>query len=414
MFWILAMAFVIGFAMAFSIGANDVANSMAPSVGAKALTLKQAVLIAGVLEFAGAYVFGRSVVETIRKGIVNIDLITDPNVLLAGAFAALIASVIFVVISTAFSMPVSTSHAIVGAMAGFGVVAVGAHAVCWVRLFWISIAWVLSPVLGALLAFGFFKLFVWTVLHNDRPANAVVIAGPISAGVTVLVLGVMFCMEVLHCRDLTVPLLLSVPLAAITGLLTWHVIRRRWRRAFGAGAEDAGAEKHFSFVEGVYRRLQLGTACYVSLAHGSNDVANAIGPIAAIYVVAQTGLVSGNVEFPRWLLAFGGVGIALGAWIWGHRVMQTIGHNITEITNTRGFTISFSTATTVLLASVLGMPVSTTHTVVGAVVGVGFARGLEAVNLSVVRQIVLSWFLTVPAAAATSAIVYLVIRPYFH
>ncbi len=326
--WFVVVAGVIGFYVAWNIGANDAANSMATSYGSKALTLKQIIVIASILEFTGAVFFGKKVTHTIAKGIVPIELL-DHNLVVYGVLAALLSAGFWITISTYYHLPVSTTHSIVGAMVGFGLAAVSQNHLTLDQIKWdvlarIVLSWVISPLFGAALAFVVFSLIRFLLL--DR---------------------------------------------------------------FATGS-----------IEHVFRYLQVLTACYMAFAHGSNDVANATGPIAAIMGY------SGSVPF--WVLFFGGVGIAVGIATWGYRVIETVGKQITELTFTRGFSAEFATATTVLLASNFGMPVSTTHTLVGSVIGVGLAGGLASVNLKIVQKIIFSWIVTVPVAAAMTISLYTV------
>lgn len=392
----LILAIIIGLAMAMAIGANDVANSMATAVGAKAITIKQAVIIAAILEFSGAFFFGKTVTETIRNGIVSADAVTDPKAMLFGAFAALIAATLWIFMATAFELPVSTTHSIVGGMVGFGIAAAGLNAVHWGKIAFIVASWFLSPFLGGILAFMMFQYISKTILRKKRPFAATKIVSPVLIGLTFFIMTLMFIVKALHySASLLMPISLSLNIALATGVASYIWLRKKKARG-----------NKYDAVEGVFRKLQIMTSCYVSIAHGANDVANAIGPLAAIYAIIQYGNIASKVEVPKSLLALGGIGIALGVAIWGHKVMKTVGTKITELNNTRGFSIDFATATTVLLASAFGLPVSSTHTVVGAVVGVGYARGVEAVNLEVIKQIVASWLITVPAGAILSGVLY--------
>lgn len=396
MLFVLILAIIVGFAMAMAIGANDVANSMATAVGAKAITIKQAVIIAAILEFSGAFFFGKMVTETIRKGIIKADVITEPKMMLAGAFAALIAATLWIFIATAFELPVSTTHSIVGGMTGFGIAAAGLEAVNWGKMAFIVASWFVSPFLGGLLAYVMFTYISKRILRKKRPFAATKEVAPILIGLTFFIVSMMFIVKAMHYKgSYLIPLSISLNIAFIGGIINY--IRLRRKKVKG---------NRYEAVENVFRKLQIMTSCYVSLAHGANDVANAIGPLAAIYGIIQYGNIVSKVEVPKGLLALGGLGIAVGVAVWGHKVMKTVGTKITELNNTRGFSIDFSAATTVLLASALGLPVSSTHTVVGAVVGVGYARGVGAINLDVIKQIVVSWFITVPAGAIMAAIFY--------
>lgn len=390
-------AFLVGFGMAFSIGANDVANSMATAVGAKAITPKQAVIIASILEFLGAVLFGAHVTKTIAKGIVDLNLINDPNKILVGAFSALIASIIWILIATYWGMPVSTTHSIVGGMIGFGLAAGGTEIINWGTLLKIVITWVTSPLIGGAFAYFIFKLISWTILHRKHPAKAAKYVAPILLGVTFYIIAVLFVVKTLK-KDIVFGNNIGLIIGAVAFVLSYLSLRR---------AKVDGNE--YDLVERIFKRAQVVTSCYVSFSHGANDVANAVGPLSLIYIIITSGTVSGVIEIPKYVLFLGGIGISFGVAIFGYRVMKTVGQDITELNNSRGFSIDFATATTVLVASTLGMPVSTTHTVVGAVSGVGFARGIEVVNVGILKNIIISWVVTVPFAAGVSALLYILI-----
>jgi PiT family inorganic phosphate transporter len=394
--FLLIFALFVGFVMAISIGANDVANSMATAVGAKAITIKQAMIIAAILEFSGAFLFGRMVTETVWKGIVKTEAITEPMTIVTGALAALIAATLWVFIATAFGLPVSTSHSIVGGMVGFGIAALGLSAINWGKIGFIVMSWFISPVMGGGLTFLLFKFISKTILHKRRPFTASKRIAPILIGTTFFIITVMFCKQTLRLKGGNLlPLSVALNIAFVGGILSYRFLRRLKLKG-----------NQYAAVEEIFRRLQIGTSCYVSLAHGANDVANAIGPLAAIYAILQYGTISSKITVPKELLALGGVGISIGVVTYGYKVMKTIGTQITELNNTRGFSIDVGTATTVLLASALGLPISSTHTVVGSVVGVGYARGVGAVNLGVIKQIILSWLITVPAGIVGAVIIY--------
>ncbi len=397
-------AAAIGFYMAWSIGANDVANSMATAVGAKAITFKQAVLIAGILNFAGAILLGPHVAGTIKGGIVKASMISDPHTLLLGFIASLIAAAIWVTLSTWRELPISTTHSVIGALIGFGIIAGGVSSIDWTVMGKVASSWILSPLFGCIIAFIVFKIIVKTIFAKDEPVKASKIIGPIAIGVTAfLIVSSLFLKtklsEISGISDLPEVLLISTVVSAIACVIAMFLLRNI----------EAKSAQDYVTVEGIFRKLQIVTSCYVAFSHGANDVANAIAPVAAIIPLAS-GEMSLTAAIPTELLALGGIGIALGCLTWGRRVMRTVGGRITSLTNTRGFSVDFAAATTVLVASKLGLPVSTSHTVVGAVIGVGLARGLEAVDLSVIKKIVVSWLLTVPIAAATSAVIFICLR----
>ncbi len=401
-FLILIVGYIFGFYMSWNIGANDVANSMATAVGAGAITIRQALFIAGILNVVGAVFIGGHVTETIRKGIVAPELLSDPHMALIGALSALLAASLWVSFATWKSLPVSTTHAIVGAMIGFGVMAGGVASVNWSKLGAVVASWIISPLFSLAIGWTVFKLIIRLVLSRRSPFEAAIRLSPIFIGAAVFVVALSFVFKTPLGKDLELgtfhSLLIAFLLSAAAGCLGRWLLRR-WIRT-KEGSEGA---------EAVFRTIQVGTSCYVALAQGANDVANAIGPLALIYFLAETGAVAEKVPVPVFLLLFGGVGIACGIGMAGHRVMETIGRRITTLTNSRGFSVDFAAATTVLAASKLGLPVSTTHASVGGVLGVGLARGLEAVNFSIILKIILYWVLTVPAAAGTCMILYKVL-----
>ncbi len=395
---ILIAGYTIGFYMAWNIGANDVANSMASAVGAKAITIRQAIFIAGILNCLGATFIGAHVTNTIRKGIVSTDILTDPHLLLIGALAALLASALWVSFATWKSLPVSTTHSIVGAMIGFGIMAGGFSVINWGKLGAVVASWVISPVFSMLIAWGMFKIIVRFILARKNAGRRAVKLSPYFIGIAVFIVILSFLFKTPLGKTFGINTPAALLLAAVLAALVGQMGRMLIARFTDAAAADG--------TEAIFRKIQIGTSCYVALAQGANDVANAIGPLAVIYFIVQTGQIGTQVQVPIFLLLFGGIGIACGIGMAGHRVMDTIGTRITTLTNTRGFSVDFAAATTVLVASKLGLPVSTTHAAVGGVLGVGIARGIEAVNFRIMLQIVLYWILTLPAAALTSMILF--------
>lgn len=375
---------------------------MASAVGAKAITFKQAVLIAGVLNFVGAVFVGEHVVETVKGGIVKVGMISDPQILLFGFVSSLLAAAIWVTMSTWKEMPISTTHSIIGALMGFGLISSGITCVNWGKVGSVVASWVLSPLAGCILAFIVFKIIVKLIFARDQPVEAAKVVGPFIMGATAFMISSSLLLKtslgtMIGVTRISSVLLLSGSLAAITIILALLVLRN----------VQAQKVEDYATVENIFRRLQVCTSCYVAFAHGANDVANAIGPVAAIIPLATRGEMNVYAPVPFWLLALGGVGIAIGCLTWGRRVMRTVGERITSLTNTRGFSVDFGAATTVLVASKLGLPISTSHTVVGAVIGVGLARGLEAVDLGIIKKIVVSWVVTLPVAAATSVAIFI-------
>jgi PiT family inorganic phosphate transporter len=391
----------LGFALAFAIGANDVANSMATAVGSKAITPKQAVLIAAVLELSGAVLFGSHVTSTIMKGIVKWEFVSDPNILLLGAMATLISTTVWILVATFWSMPISTTHSVVGGMMGFGVVAAGWNAVNWMTMMRIALTWIISPLFGALLSYTIFKIITWTILHKDSPYNAAKKNAPYFIAAMFFIIAFLFCYKTLY-MDLIFVILVALALSDIALLISIKIFSKRMTLE--------KPDNEYEEVEKIFRKMQVFTSCYVSFSHGANDVANAIGPLALIFAVLTTGIASTDVGVPIWILLLGGAGIATGVAVLGKKVMKTIGEDITVLNNTRGFAIDFGTATTVLIASVIGVPVSTTHTVVGSVTGIGMAKGTEMVNVGVLKNIIYSWLLTVPLVAGCSGALFWVLQ----
>ncbi len=404
-FLILCIGYVFGFYMAWNIGANDVANSMASAVGAKAITIRQAIFIAGILNIVGATFIGAHVTNTIRKGIVSADVLADPHAALIGALSALLAAAIWVSFATWRSLPVSTTHSIVGAMIGFGIMAGGFSVIQWGKLGAVVASWVISPVFSLVIAFVMFKVIIRMVLSKNDPFQKALRLSPFLIGLTVFVVVLSFLFKT--------PLGQKMALSGITALAVAFILSA----VVGVYSKKLlGKLIHHDTPEGeesIFKRIQIGTSCYVALAQGANDVANAIGPLAVVYFLVKTGSIGDKVPVPIFLLIFGGLGIACGIAMAGHRVMSTIGEKITVLTNSRGFCVDFSAATTVLVASKMGLPVSTTHAAVGGVLGVGLARGLEAVNLGIIFRIILYWVLTVPAAALTSMGIYKILEMLF-
>ncbi len=400
--YVLIIGYIFGFYMAWNIGANDVANSMASAVGAKAITIRQAIFIAGILNIIGATFIGSHVTQTIRKGIVSTDILADPQLALIGALAALLAAALWVSFATWKSLPVSTTHSIVGAMIGFGIMAGGFSVINWGKLGAVVLSWVISPVFAMIIGFLMFKTIVKFILSRDDSFNQAFKLAPYFIAVAFFVIILSFIFK----TPLGTSLAIGTPMALIIALILAMIlgfVSVKMLRKFTQKSELTGEEE-------IFRKIQIGTSCYVALAQGANDVANAIGPLAVIYFLVKTGSVGTKVPVPLFLLFFGGIGIACGIAMAGQRVMDTIGRKITTLTNTRGFAVDFAAATTVLVASKLGLPVSTTHAAVGGVMGVGLARGMEAVNFRIIFQIIIYWILTVPAAALTSIIIFVILR----
>ena len=410
---ILVLAGSFGLLMAWGIGANDVANAMGTSVGSRALTVRQAVLIAAIFEFSGAVLAGGQVTQTIRKGILDPNLLAaTPELLVYGMLASLLAAGIWLVVASYFGWPVSTTHSIVGAIVGFGAIGIGVDAINWGKVGTIIMSWVTSPIMAATLSFLLFWSVRRLILEKDDPfASAkryvpfyIFLVGFIIALVTLLKglkhIGVPFSTLQSYA--------IAVGFGVALAVLGYFVIRRIDPKP---EIEDGF---HFASTERVFAVLMVITACAMAFAHGSNDVANAIGPLAAIVAVVQSGgEVAQKSALPIWVLVIGAMGIVAGLAMYGHRVMETVGSGITQLTPSHGFAATLAATTTVVLASGTGLPISTTHTLVGAVLGVGLARGIGAINLQVVAKIFASWVITLPAGAILAIVFFYVLKAIF-
>ncbi|AAN56752.2 inorganic phosphate transporter [Shewanella oneidensis MR-1] len=411
---LIAIAAAFGFLMAWGIGANDVANAMGTSVGSNAITIKQAIIIAMIFEFSGAFLAGGEVTNTIRSGIVDSNYFTEtPELLVYGMIGSLLAAGIWLVVASALGWPVSTTHSIVGAIIGFAAVGVGTEAVAWEKVGGIVGSWVITPAISGFMAFILFQSTQKLIFNTDDPlANAkryvpfyMAFAGFIMALMTILKglshVGLHF--------SITESYLLAAVIAAVVGIAGKIAISRLKM------SDKANRQTMFANVEKVFAILMVLTACCMAFAHGSNDVANAIGPLAAVVsVVNSGGEIASKSPLVWWILPLGAIGIVMGLAIFGQRVMQTIGKNITHLTPSRGFAAELAAATTVVIASSTGLPISTTQTLVGAVLGVGMARGIAAINIGVVRNIVVSWVVTLPAGAGLSIIFFFTIKGIFN
>lgn len=467
---LMILILLAGFYMAWNIGANDVSNAMGTSVGSGALTLFKAVIIAGILEFCGAFFLGGNVSKTMQQGLVNPAFFSaNPKILLFGMLSALLSTAVWLQIASYFGWPVSTTHAIVGALLGFGALIGGVGAVHWNEVGKIALSWVISPALSALFSFLIFSTLQRKVLFAMNPIYATRRLIPVLTCIVMMVFTLSILFNGLGNFHIHLTFLETLSIALGVGVIgalvslfllkiksypksEWETaspnlsqqvfslnkalrhLRRVQLTSKGEARENMGrlvdeVQRHaegvrsqtnfyekgsdFQVVEKMFASLQVLSACYVAFAHGANDVANAIGPVAAAIDILRHGHLSLHSMIPPWLLAMGGVGIVIGLATWGWRVMETIGRKITELTPTRGFSAEFGAAITILLASKLGLPISTTHCIVGAVLGVGLARGISALNLRVLRDIVLSWVITIPSSAIVCILLFYVIKAIF-
>lgn len=408
----IALAIIFGLFMAWGIGANDVANAMATSVGSKALTLKQAIIIAAVFEFAGAYLAGGEVTKTIRKGMLdNAMLANSPDLVVYGMLAALLAAGIWLLIASKKGWPVSTTHSIVGAIVGFAAVGIGMEAVQWGKVGSIVASWVVSPVLAGFIAYLLFMSVQKLILLTDNPIQNARRYVPMYMFFVGFIVTLVTLFKGLKHIGLHTSVLQNYMLASGFGVATAILGIIMIKRI--KVDPNADIDFHYTNVEKIFGVLMMITACAMAFAHGSNDVANAVGPMAAVISISQTGTLEQKSVLSPWILVVGGVGIILGLMMYGKRVIATVGKGITELTPSRGFAATLAAATTVVLASGTGLPISTTHTLVGAVLGVGIARGIGAVNMRVVRTIFMSWIVTLPAGAILAIIFFFILKGIF-
>ncbi len=410
---LLVMAGIFGLFMAWGIGANDVANAMGTSVGSGAITIKQAVIIAAIFEFAGAFLAGGQVTKTIRKGIIDADLLSgSPELLVYGMLASLLAAGIWLLVASRLGWPVSTTHTIVGAIVGFAAVGIGMSSVHWDKVGSIVASWVVSPAISGVLSYWLFRSVQSLILNTKHPFENAKRFVPFYIFLTGFVIALVTMFKGLKHVGLETTVMQNYSMAFIIGLIVM-VIGKVYINKVRIDPE-ADRDFHFANVEKVFAILMVFTACAMAFAHGSNDVANAIGPVAAVVsIVDSGGEITQKSILPVWILLLGGAGIVAGLLMYGRRVMATIGKNITELTPSRGFAATLAAATTVVVASGTGLPISTTHTLVGAVLGVGMARGIGALNLNVVRTIFMSWIITLPAGALMSIFFFYTLKGMF-
>lgn len=400
---------IAGLLMAFGIGANDVANAMGTSVGSGTITVKQAIIIAMIFEFSGAYLAGGQVTSTIKSGIIDPNLfVSSPDVLVLGMMSALFAAGIWLLIASYKAWPVSTTHSIVGAIIGFALVTLGPDAVHWKGVGNIVGSWFITPIISGIIAYIIFTSIQKLIFNSAEPLKNAKRYGPLYMGLTAFIICAVTMSKGLKHIGLPLSTMevysLSSVIAIFAIIVCFFYLRSNSFENRVQGSAFGGVEKVFSI-------LMLLTACAMAFAHGSNDVANAIGPLSAVVsIVNHGGDIASKSEIAWWILPLGGAGIVLGLAILGYRVIGTIGTGITNLTPSRGFSAEFATAVTVLLASGTGLPISTTQTLVGAVLGVGFARGIAALNLSVIRKIFTSWVITLPAGAGLAIIIFYILK----
>lgn len=408
-----ALAALFGLFMAWGIGANDVANAMGTSVGSKALSFKQAVVIAAIFELAGAVLAGGEVTKTIRKGIIDVSSLGDtPELLIYGMLASLLAAGIWLLVATRQGWPVSTTHSIVGAIVGFGAVGIGMEAVKWGKVVTIAASWVTSPVLAGAIAFFLFRSLQKLIINTENPVESAKKYVPFYIFIVGFIIAMVTMVKGLKHVGIKLPMDQSTLIAAAVGVFVMIIGTILIKRI--KYDPEADRDFHFANMEKIFGVLMIFTAIAIAFAHGSNDVANAIGPVAAVVGIVQSaGEITSKSATPIWILIIGGGGIVFGLVTYGHKVIATVGTGITELTPSRGFAATLGAAVTIVFASGTGLPISTTHTLVGGVLGVGLARGIGALNGDVIKTIFMSWIVTLPAGAGLSILFFFMLKGMF-
>ncbi len=411
--FLLILAAVFGLFMAWGIGANDVANAMATSVGSKALTIKTAIIIAVIFEFSGAFLAGGEVTATIRKGMVDSAMFAhSPELLVYGMLSALLAAGIWLLFATHSGLPVSTTHSIVGAIVGFAAVTMGIHAVQWGQVAYIAMSWIVSPIIAGVMSYLLYRSVQFLILDSADPLKNSKRYVPIYIFMTGFIITLITVFKGFKHIDLDMTYIECYGIATIIGTVSTIIGIFMIRQIKNQPVITDGF--HLHNVELVFGILMIFTACAMAFAHGSNDVANAIGPVAAIVgIINSGGIIEQKSVLPVWVLLLGAAGIVAGLVMYGHKVIATVGVGITELTPSRGFCCNLSASATVVLASGNGMPISTTHTLVGAVLGVGLARGISALNLRMIGSIFMSWIITLPAGAILAIIFFYILKTIF-
>ncbi len=409
----ITLAVVLGLYMTWGIGANDVANAMGTSVGSRAITVKQAIIIAAIFEFSGAFLAGGHVTKTIRKGIIDPTPIMDtPEILVWGMLSALLAAALWLTIASWMGWPVSTTHSIIGSIVGFALVGIGIDAVNWLKIFTIVLSWIVSPLVGGTVAYLLMRSIQRLILDTETPFLSAKRYAPAYVFLVGFLLSLVTLFKGLKHLDINLTIVQSFIFAGIFGVVVAaaaQVLINRLRMKEAESIHD-----QFTQIEKIFGIMMIFTACAMAFAHGSNDVANGIGPMAAIVSIVQSGgEMAQKSALPLWILIAGGFGIVVGLSTLGYRVMRTIGTKITELVPTRGFSAELAAAATVVIASRTGIPVSTTHIAVGAVMGVGLARGIGALDLRVVGGIFMSWVITLPVGALLSIFFFFFFRGVF-
>jgi inorganic phosphate transporter, PiT family len=409
----LALLSLLAIYVAWNLGANDVANSMGTSVGSKAISLTQAIVLAGILEFTGAVVFGQQVSATLATKVANPRLFVDsPETFILGMIAVLLACGIWLQLATSKSLPVASSHAVVGAIAGFSWVAIGQEAIAWDSIGFICLGWLVTPVISAIAAASLYSLLRYWLFEQDDVLQQLLEWIPWLSVALISVFGVIVFPTLVR-----LPVFKAIPLSertiglGIGFLATGGIINYAWYKFKSYRQSYSQPEIELRIMERVMSKFQVLSACFVAFAHGSNDVGNAIAPLAVIVFILNTGIVPiANLDIPLWILVVGGVGIVAGLAVQGKNVITTVGENIISLVPSTGFCAEIATASTILIASSIGLPVSTSHALVGSVIGIGLVSRNQDVKWETIKSVALAWVVTLPVAAILSAGIFALLR----
>lgn len=406
---VIIVAAMLGFYMALNIGANDVANNMGPAVGAKAITIGWAIIIAAIFEASGAIIAGGDVVNTIKWWIIDASSVHDPNVFIGIMLATLFGSAVWINIATYTKSPVSATHSVIWWLVGAGVIALWVDVIHWEKISQIVLSWIISPALGWWIA----ALLLWsidkTIMKRESRHDAAQVWVPVyvafMSGAFSSYLILKWLKQIVHVQELHA-FLIGIAIAAITYLGVRKLL-------YKYGGVFKNSKKS---INTLFNIPLVFSAALLSFAHGANDVANAIGPFAAIYdTVRSGGMISGDAGIPLWIMLIGALGLAIGLWVYGSSLIKTVGNEITKLNQVRAYCVALSAAITVIIASALGLPVSSTHIAIGGIFGIGIFREAQKkfqgknktyIDKSMLKQIILAWIITLPASAFIAAISY--------
>jgi len=417
---LLVITVIFGLYMAYNIGANDVANAIGTSVGSKAISFKTAIILAAIFEFLGSILVGGHVSTTIGAKIVYIDNLPDYMVLIKGMIAALIGASVWLHIATYLGLPVSTTHSIVGGVIGFGVASLGLSGINWPTVFNIATSWIFSPIIGGVLAALVFIIIRNGILDTYNPLKKTIKISPFIIFFASLVSLLVLLFKGLKNLNINPSFYEALAIGSVISLIIALIARKLIINFIVKKVNDRdniekseGYGKQYIIVEKVFMFFQPVTACLMAFSHGANDVANATGPVSSIINSFYLKAIPKNLEVYSWILIIGAAGIVIGLITYGYKVVKTIGNKITEITPTRGFSAELAASLTLLMGSKLCLPISTTHTIVGAIIGIGFTRGIPALNTTVLKSILSSWFITLPFTAVLSFLSFILLNYLF-